>query len=459
MNILLIEPKYGFEGTSPWIPIGKGYLAGVLRANGFVVKIIDNALKDYSDEELVKALKEYHPDIVATGGMTLQLADTKRIANLTQQLYQSNVLLVGGGVHLTLRPEDGLDCFDFIVVGEGEDTLLELCKTYAEERAKSEIFKNISGLYFRSETGEVVRTKERNFIYNLDRLPLPAYDLLSVREYNDFLITGEEAISIMTSRGCPYDCEFCASPLLSRRKVRYFSLEYTFTLIAYLIENYGFSNFRIMDDAFTLNKKRVLEFCRQIKKRGLKLNMTCLTHVDACDLEMFIEMKKAGFSVIALGIESGNDRILILINKGISTKAAFSTISDAKKAGLIVECLFMIGNIGETKETIEDSIRFAKDFNPAYKGLKRVGFNWFQFATPLPGSRFFNEAKDYGEIISFNFNDYSHQKPVFVPKGLDVSTLIELRDRALKRTNSPNNFLAKRIIKFARKHKLPLTKI
>lgn len=460
MNILLIEPKYGFEGALPWIPIAKGYLASVLRVNGFMVKIIDNALKGYSDEELVKVLKEYHPDIVATGGMSLQFADTKRVASLTRQLYQSKVLLVGGGVHLTLRPEDGLDYFDFIVIGEGEDTLLELCKTYAKERKKKgEAFKNISGLYFRSETGEVVRTKQRDFIYDLDRLPLPAYDLLPVKEYNDFLITGEKAISIMTSRGCPYDCEFCASPLLSRRKVRNFSLEYTFTLMNYLIENYGFSNFRIMDDAFTLNKKRVLEFCKQIKKRGLKLNMTCLTHVNACDLEMLIEMKKAGFSIIALGIESGNDRILKLINKGISTKDAISAINNVKKARLIVECLFMIGNIGETKETIEDSIRFAKESNPPYRGLKRLGFNWFQFATPFPGSRFFCEAKDYGEVTSFNYNDYSHQKPVFVPKGLDISTLRELREQALKKTNSANNFVTKRIIKFAQKHKSCLTKV
>lgn len=446
MKILLIEPKYCLEGVSPWIPIGKGCLASVLRANGFAVKIIDNALRDYSDEELVKALKEYHPDIVATGGMTVQFEDTKRIANLTRQLYQSKPLLVGGGVHLTLEPEDGLDYFDFVVIGKGEDTLLELCKTYAEEgRKTSEIFKNIPGLYFRSETGEVVRTKQRDFIYDLDRLPLPAYDLLPVKDYHDFLITGERAISILTGRGCPYDCQFCASPRLFQRKVRNFSLEYIFTLLDYLIENYGSSNFRIMDDTFALDKRRVLEFCKEIKRRGLRLNMTCLTHVNTSDLEMFIEMKKAGFSIVAFGIESSNNRILKLINKRISREDAISAIKDAKKAGLIVECLFMIGNIGETKETIEDSIRFAKDFNPPYRGLRRIGFNYFQYATPYPGSRFFDEASDYGEVISLNYADYSHRKPIFIPRGLTASTLVGMRKKALKKANSA--FLPKKVKK------------
>ena len=452
MNILLIEPMYGLEEVSPWIPIGKVCLASVLRANGFAVKIIDNALRNYSDEELIEALKEYQPDIVATGGMTLQFEDTKRIANLVRQLYQSKILLVGGGVHLTLEPEDGLNYFDFIVIGEGEDTFLELCKTYAEvNRKKSEIFKDIPGLYFMSEAGEVIRTKQRDFIYDLDRLPFPAYDLISVNDYHDFLITGEKAISIMMGRGCPYDCKFCASPRLYQRKVRNFSMEYIFAFLDYLIKNYGVSQLRIMDDTFTLDKKRVIEYCKQITKRGLKLNMTCLTHVNTSDLEMFTEMKKAGFSVVAFGIESGNNRILKLINKGISKEIAISAIKDAKKAGLIVECLFMIGNIGETRETIEDSIQFAKKFNPPYRGLKRIGFNYFQFATPFPGSRFFDEAKNYGEIISFDYNNYSHKKPVFIPKGLDTPTMLALRKKAFKKTNSA--FLQRLITKVIRKYR------
>ena len=125
MNVLLIEPKYGFEGVSPWIPIGKAHIAAVLRANGFDARIIDNALRDYSDATLVRAFKEFQPDVVGTGGMTVQFTDMKRITRLIRQACPPDVLLVGGGVHLTLSPEDGLDHFDCVVIGEGEVTFLD----------------------------------------------------------------------------------------------------------------------------------------------------------------------------------------------------------------------------------------------------------------------------------------------------------------------------------------------
>jgi anaerobic magnesium-protoporphyrin IX monomethyl ester cyclase len=450
MRILLIEPKYGYEDASPWIPIGKAYLAGVLRANGFSVKILDNALLDLSDDQLVAAMREYEPDVVATGGMTLQLGDMKRLARLARQACGSSTLLVGGGVHLTVRPEDGVDHFDFVVVGEGEVTLLELCQAYAhEQRRTAQALGQIAGLCFRSESGQIVRTAPRDFIYDLDRLPLPAYDLLAVEQYHDFLVTGEKAMSILTGRGCPYNCEFCASPTLSQRKVRYFSLDYTLAQIEHLMERYGCSCLRIMDDTFASNRKRVLDFCAAIRARGWRLNMTCLTHVKTCDPEMLREMKDSGFSIVALGIESGNDRILTLINKGISCADAGAAIRRTRDADLIVEALFMMGNIGETRETIEDSIRFARQYNPPYRGLRRTGFNYFQFATPFPGSRFFEEARDYGEVLSRDYDLYSHQEPVFIPQGLDAPTLIALRQRALKETNAPS--LPKALVKLARK--------
>jgi len=450
MRVLLIEPKYGFERVSAWIPIGKACLAGVLRANGFDVRILDNALTNPTDEQLVAAIREYEPDIVATGGMTLQFNDMKRIARLTRQSCGSNVLLVGGGVHLTVRPDDGLDHFDFVVIGEGETTLLELCNAYAQQRYKeSESFGGIAGLCFKSERGEIIRTEPRDFIYDLDRLPLPAYDLLAIEEYHDFLVTGQKAMSILTGRGCPYNCEFCASPMLSQRKVRHFSLEYTLTLMEHLIERYGCSNFRIMDDTFASDKKRVVRFCEEVRKRGLQLNMTCLTHVRTCDPDMLREMRRSGFSIVALGIESGNDRILKLINKGVSREDAILSIRHAKEAELMVEGLFMMGNIGETRETIEDSIRFARQYNPPYRGLRRIGFNYFQFATPFPGSRFFDEANDYGKILSLDYDRYSHQEPVFIPKGLDAPTLIALRQRAFKEADTPS--LPKALVRLAKK--------
>lgn len=437
-RVLLFEPRYGYDEALPWIPIGKGYLAAVVREHGFDVRIVDNALRAHTDDELAALLGEYRPAIVGVGGMTLQHADTLRIAGLTRRVLGGQALLVGGGVHFTLRPEDGLDDCDLVAIGEGERTFLEVCQRYLTAGAAREAYGDIAGLAFRNDAGEIVRTAPRAFIKDLDELPLPAYDLLAVPLYNDLMITGGRAISVMSSRGCPYDCEFCASPQLSQRQVRYFSLDYTFRLIEHLRRNYGFSNYRLMDDAFTINKKRVLAFCDGIEQRQLKLNMACLTHVQARDEEMFARMKAAGFSIVAFGVESASARILGLVNKGMTPQDAVEAIAMARGQGLIVEALFMIGNIGETAETIEESIRFAREFNPPFAGGRRTGFNWFQFATPFPGSRFCDEAHKYGQLRTQDFGQYTHQTPIFIPETLDLQTMLDLRERALAETNAPD---------------------
>jgi anaerobic magnesium-protoporphyrin IX monomethyl ester cyclase len=458
MNVVLIEPRYGSQTTCPWTPIGKAYLAGALRVHGFKVRIVDCALDNPSDDELAKVVEESHPDVVAMGGMTLQLSDMQRMARLLRQRLPPWVLLVGGGVHFTLRPEDGLDHFDVIVIGEGEDTLVELCTAYAGGLQKeARIWEGIPGLCFRSATGQEIRTPARDFIQDLDRLPFPAYDLLRIEDYSDFLVTGQRAISIMTGRGCPYDCQFCASPRLFRRKVRSFSLDYTFAWMEHLMSHYGFTHFRIMDDTFAADRRRVLAFCDEIERRGLRVNMTCLTHVKTSDFEMFSRMKQAGFSIVALGIESGNDRVLKLINKGIRKDEAIAAIHDARRAGLMVEGLFMIGNVGDTRETIEESIQLAREHNPPYRGLRRTGFNYFQFATPFPGSRFYEEARDYGAVTSLNYDEYSHQVPVFIPRGLDAPTLVSLRRAAMKRANEPA--LPRTVIRLADKCRAVMARV
>lgn len=264
-----------------------------------------------------------------------------------------------------------------------------------------------------------------------------------MEKYNDTFITGKKAISIMTGRGCPYNCLFCASPQIYKRRVRYHSLNYVMAHIKYLIENYNLKNLRIMDDTFTLNKERVLEFCDKIKENGFKLNMTCLTNVKNADFKMFKKMKEVGFSIVAFGIESGNDEILRKINKMQTKKMAKRAVYLAKKAGLATECLYMIGNICETKRTILDTINFAKEINPkSSHPNKEVYYNWFQYATPFPGSKFYEVAEKYGKICTKDWKKYTHSKPIFIPRGgLNESLMIKLRILAVQKCNNQNNIL------------------
>jgi len=202
--------------------------------------------------------------------------------------------------------------------------------------------------------------------------------------------------------------------------------------IRHLTDKYGIKNLEIVDDTFTLSKKRVFDFCDKIEENGFKLNISCLTHVRNADSELFRRMREIGFSLVSFGIESGNDKILRMINKGNTCDDARRAITLAKEAGLDTDCLFMVGNIGENESTIHDSINFAREINPPNSNSERyVAYNWFQFATPFPGSQFYEIAGQYGRALTRDWSEYvPHERPILVPKELDSKAMINLRHLA-----------------------------
>ncbi len=405
------------------MPVGIISLAGLLRKNKYEVSILDNALKHYTDIDLIKVISNVNPDIIGIGGMTLQFVDMKRLAKLINKSFP-DTMLVGGGVHVTVKPEEAIDLFDIIVVGEGEHTLLEVCQRYMDTLDRSgQIYHDIAGICYKSGTGGVHYTNERALIKNLDDLPFPAYDLLDMKEYanNDISF-----ITILTSRGCPFDCIFCASPCIYKRQVRFHSSDYVLSLMQYLSGTYQRNHFRFMDDIFTLDHNRVIEFCANLIRNDNKYAMDCSTHVKEDNREIYKIMKEAGFFLIGLGIESGNDTVLKNINKGITVDDAISSIYAIKDVGLSVQGLFMIGNIGESEDTIMDTINFAVKYNPPLNMGRRIGSNIFQYATPYPGSFFYDVYKNFGHIIPAENGTFPLETPTFIPFGLTREKLIEL---------------------------------
>lgn len=411
-RVLLVYSRISGPDPMPWIPIGLLYIAAVLEQHNIDVMIYD---RNKHDGTLCDVIESFHPDLIGIGAMTVQAEDALNISAEIKADYP-DITVCLGGVHFTFRPEEGLTkgAADIVVLGEGEYAMRDICL--------GKPLDSIPGVVFKDLTGKVIRSAERQFIKDLDELPLPAYHLVDVMSYDDHLITGEKAISLLTGRGCPMACTFCASPELWQRRIRLNSISYAIKHIKFLVDRYGVTNIRIMDDTFTVSRRRVLEFCEQVKPFGL--NMTCLTNVRNSDFEMLKIMKESGFSIVAYGVECANQRVLDNVSKGITLSRAIDAILNAQKAGLLVELLFMIGNVTETEDTIIDSIAFARKYNPD-------GKNWFQFSTPFPGSAFSVHAEEYGDIISWDLNDWDHQRPVFIPHGLNEEVMIGLRHLAL----------------------------
>jgi anaerobic magnesium-protoporphyrin IX monomethyl ester cyclase len=401
MKVLLI---YTHQNKEAWVPIGLLYIAANLRKNGIDVKIADVQYDNVFDEII-----HYNPDIIGLGGMTINANSAIELGKQIKQNFP-NIILVFGGVHFTFLPQDAYDVADIIIKGEGEKVFEYICKGVELDF--------ISGiLYKKNPWTEWVDTGDYELINDLDSLPLPAYDLIDMSRYSDELVTGEHAISILTGRGCPYNCSFCASPKLWRRKVRYHSIEYTINHIKYLIDNYDLQNLRIMDDTFTCDNKRVIEFCNAIIENNFKLNMTCLTNVHNADLEVFRLMKKAGFSIVAFGLESVDENVLKLCNKQNTRENMTRAVKIAHEAGLKTELLFMVGNMGETEKSLNDSLQFAKKLN-GYK-------TYFQLATPFPGCEFYDKAEQYGKVVDRNWKDYNHKKVTYIPNGLTEDIMYE----------------------------------
>lgn len=425
IKVLLIKPPLpGVRVINP--SLGLAYLAAVLERTGYLVKIIDAPALGYLEKEILAQAKEFKPTIIGLTSTTPEFPLTLKLAkDLKKNLPDSLIIL--GGSHVTASPKETMvyQCFDLAVIGEGEETLLELVRTIEKNQRN---FQEIKGLALRKRR-KVILTPPRPFIADLDTLPFPAWHLLprlknyqpSPGSYKNLPIG-----TIITSRGCPFHCTFCARSVFGNQW-RFRSPRNVAREIEILIKEYGAREIRIWDDTFNLNQERVNQICQEILKRKLKFSWTCLGRVNFTNFKMLKLMKKAGCWQISYGIESGSQEILNKINKGITLKMAEEAIRRTKKVGLEAKCFFMLGLPGETEKTIEATIEFAKKLDP--------DIVTFSITTPFPGTEIYQEALKTSEFRKIPFNHYlpyRTKRLAFVPQGLSAKKIFNYQRKAYR---------------------------
>lgn len=380
MKITLINVQI-IDGNNLVPPIGILSIAALLENSGHEIQIID---KDPKFFNFINEIKKFNPHMIGIGFLT---AAYKRALELTKKLRLEipKAIYFYGGVHTTIDPINILNKFsaDFVVIGEGEFTVLEACERINKEKTLN----GIKGTIYKGKNGKIINNGPRPLIENLDKLPLMARHLLNFeKEYLTFpgVIRGYscKSTTIMTSRGCPYQCIYCSSNNIFGRKVRRRSVENVMEEIIFLIKTYFIRGIYFVDDTFTLDKEYVLKFCRELKKRNISLIYGCQARVNTVDREMLEEMKSAGFVQIDFGVESGSEKILNVLKKQINPKMAERAFKLAKDAGLRTLASFMIGNPYETMEDIKKSFELAKKLNADY--------TTFLFTTPFPGTELWN---------------------------------------------------------------------
>ncbi len=377
-------------------PLGIGYLGAYLKRGGHEVKLIDSLIEDYTYEVLKEKIKEFEPHIVGISVLTATVYKGYSLAQLVKEI-DSNIKTVIGGPHVTFLPEETLrECpyLDFVVIGEGEETLLELTNELSKSEPQLE---NVKGIAWRRSNGEIVTNPPRPLIEDLDSIPFPAYELLPMDKYR---IGKKLRIGTMiTSRGCPFGCIFCSSSELFGKRWRGRSPENVVDEMELLVKKYGINDIEMLDDTFTLNRPRAIKIAELIKKRHLNhISWSCSSRVDTFDVNLATALREAGCYRVYMGIESGSQKSLDTINKGITVEKAKSAVNIARTAGLEVIGSFIIGIPGETKKDIIETIKLARKL--------RIAYAQFTILTPYPGTSIFDYATKHNLLITKDWSNY-----------------------------------------------------
>lgn len=395
-RILLVAPSTKANYGSLRPHIGLGYLAQMLLENSIEYDVLDMML-GYSPKDLLRRLDYFQPDLV---GVSLFSYGYKRSYGLIAQVKKHNpgIDIVVGGPHVSsLRKAVFEECppIDYGIALEGEYALLELCQ--------GKDLKEIKGLMFR-DRGSIVFNGEEEFIADLDSLPFPTYKGFELERYM-------KEKSLISSRGCPYCCTFCAVGATIGTQVRVRSPQNVVNEMQYWYEK-GTRQFSFQDDNFTLYRKRVFEICDEIERRGFKnLLLRCGgARADKVDSEVLTRMKEVGFRTIAFGVEAGNDRILKVLKKAESLESIENAIKSACDLGYDVYLNFLAGSPKESLSDVKDSMKVAQKYPVFYIQFFNI--------IPYPGTELYRWLQEKGYLLrqpEDYLNDTSphSQAPIF----------------------------------------------
>src|ERR1035437_5175101 len=395
-NILLIRPAPAKEqfGDESFMPLGLAYIAAVLEKEGYKVKVLDLLIQKKTEQEFFKVIDEFKPDVAAFTAVTPVIKSAFKAAEIIKSRYE-NIITIIGGPHASALPDECLgNHFDFVVSGEGEETIIDLLENIEDpSRVRSIVFK---------KDGKIIRTQERPFISDLDSLPFPARHLfppLSMYKGQEALGSLNPVASILTSRGCPYACKFCFKAVFGN-KFRPRTAENILKEWMHLVNDLKAKEIAVVDDSFTTDISRVHDICDGIIKAKVKTRWSCPNgiRVDLGGYEMLKKMKNAGCYRVALGIESGSQKILDSIGKKISLEQITDTVKNCRRVGIKTMGFYMLGNLEETEETMEETIKFAV----------KTGTDYAQFliAMPYPGTMLYEEIKKNGKLYINDWDQY-----------------------------------------------------
>ncbi|MBI4682359.1 MAG: radical SAM protein [Nitrospirae bacterium] len=445
-SILLINPPYNREvytetkTLSVHPPVGLAYLASFVQRYGVKVEIIDANALNYSRGELVNRIVDHPSRIVGITSVTALIHSVCKICDEVRA--KSDKVIILGGQHGTFKDKEILEScksIDYIVRGEGEVTLLRLLHRLKINKSA----KGLMGVSY-PDNNTVVSNPSRPPIKDINKIPFPAWELLPRSKYklNGFLdigFKGEQLAKLISSRGCPNKCTFCASAFFWG-KVRFRNVDNIYEEIEYLTQKLHVRQIDFMDDCLTIPVSRFKDLCNRIIDNKLNFKWSCYSRVQNITDELVLLMKKAGCFQVLLGIESGNQEIIDSLKKNITLEQVTNAVKLFKKHG--IDCLgfFMVGLPKDTKYTVHETVNFAKKLN--------LDFPFFSVTTPLPGTELYDSFMSSDLAPSnFEWDQFStHGKTIYRTENLSSEEIKKLYDYAIKKCYFNPTFITNLLI-------------
>jgi len=440
MRIYLLNPPFfpHFGRSARWqdtgragtlyYPIWLAYATAILQMD-HKTRLVDSPAWKWNTNDVINDVTKFKPDLVVLDSSFPSLNNDVSMAEIIKQNYvDSRIVLVGPPASQYADEILQNKSIDFVARWEYDFTLKELAGILETNQK----FSSVNGIYYK-EDQKIVHNQDRRFTSSadLDKIPFVSPIYKEYLNINDYFL-GQSLypeVQIFTGRGCPNRCTFCSWPqTLMGRKYRVRSIQNVIDEMKWIQKNLKIKEVFFEDDTFTINKSRVLEFCKLYKNEDLHIDWSCNARIDTIDSETMNMMKKSNCRLLIVGYESGNDNILKNIKKGINIQQMKFFAQQARKSKLLIHGDFIIGLPGETKETIANTKKLIKELRP---DILQVSV-----ASPFPGTEFYQWCNDKGYLLTTDPNEYldecGHQKPVISYPALSDKEIVEEVNSILK---------------------------
>jgi radical SAM superfamily enzyme YgiQ (UPF0313 family) len=447
-------PKFSRESRSPGVaksgtlyyPIFLSYAAGTAEADGNEILLLDAPAMELSKEAVLEKLKEFKPELTVFGTSTPSIINDLQFAKTVKETLQKPVALMG--THASAEPLETLNLepsIDFCITGEADYAIRNLIRYFRGDGAKK--LSDIAGLAWRDSDGTTNFQPEEQKIQNLSELPWVSktYHKHLYVCYKKYFYGANlnPLVVILAGRGCPYRCTYCVLPQTMNGHIyRKREPQDVVNELEYIKENFKeLGEVFFEDDTFTADKENVKAICDEILKRNLKITWSCNARADV-SLELLLLMKQAGCREMCVGFESANADVLNNVRKGLKQSGAMPFMENSKKAKILVHGCFMVGNLGDTKETLEETLKYAKKLSPSTAQFYPI--------MAYPGTIAYKEATESGALLCKDYNqwldkDGYHRTTISRP-GLSSQDLVDFCDHARREFYLRPKYLAKQAI-------------